>query len=188
MADNSKGALRQQVAARRRELVPGRDRAADAEALAIDALTAAHEAGVLAGDWVAAYESLSSEPPTEATIAALAARGIRVMVPITLPGGDLDWREVGTDEPLGADAVADARLVLVPAQAVDGSGIRLGRGKGCYDRALPRTQAVTVAVVHPWEVTDEDLPADPHDQPVDAVMAAGLGVRWFRGSTRPARG
>ena len=187
MADDRKGALRQQVAARRRELVVGRDRAADAEALAIDALAAAHDAGVRAGDWVAAYESLPTEPPTEATIAALAARGIRVMVPITLPGWDLDWREVGTDEPLGADAVATARLVLVPAQAIDGAGARLGRGKGCYDRVLPRTRAVTVAVVHPWEVTADDLPVDPPDQPVDAVMAAGLGLRWFRRSPRPAR-
>lgn len=187
MAENRKDALRQQVAARRRELVPGRDRAADAEALAIDALAAAHEAGVQPGDWVAAYESLPSEPPTEATIAALTARGIRVMVPVTLPGWDLDWREAGTDAPLGTDAVGTARLVLLPAQAVDATGTRLGRGRGCYDRVLPRTDAVTVAVVHPWEVTDEDLPAEPHDHPVDAVMAAGLGVRWFRTSTRPAR-
>jgi 5-formyltetrahydrofolate cyclo-ligase len=187
VAENRKDTLRAQVGARRRELVPGRDRAADAEALAIDALAAAHDAGVRPGDWVAAYESLPSEPPTEASIAALAARGIRVMVPITLADWDLDWREVGTEVALGVDAVADARLVLVPAQGVDGSGTRLGRGKGCYDRVLPRTRGLAVAVVHPWEVTDDDLPAEPHDRPVDAVMAAGLGVRWFRGSTPPGR-
>jgi 5-formyltetrahydrofolate cyclo-ligase len=182
-----KDSLRAQVGARRRELVPGRDRAADAEALAIDALAAAHDAGVRPGDWVAAYESLPSEPPTEAAIAALAARGIRVIVPITQPDWDLDWREAGTDLALGTDAVGDARLVLVPAQCVDASGTRLGRGRGCYDRVLPRTRGAVVAVVHPWEVTDEVLPAEPHDRPVDAVMAAGLGVRWFRTSTRPAR-
>ena len=187
MAENRKDTLRARAGARRRELVPSRDRAADAEALAIDALAAAHDAGVQPGDWVAAYESLPSEPPTEATIAALAARGIRVMVPITLPDWDLDWREAGTDVALGADAVGDARLVLVPAQGVDATGTRLGRGKGCYDRVLPRTHGLSVAVVHPWEVSDDDLPSEPHDRPVDAVMAAGLGVRWFRTSTEPGR-
>ena len=175
MDAGSKDALRQQLRARRRELVPGRDRAADARALELDALRVAHDAGVGAGDWVAAYESMPSEPPTEALIAAMNARGIRVMVPITCADWDLDWREAGSEQPLGREAVADARVVFVPAQAVDRSGTRLGRGRGCYDRALERTTALTVAVLHPWELVDQ-LPSDPHDHPVDAVVAAGLGV------------
>jgi 5-formyltetrahydrofolate cyclo-ligase len=59
---------------------------------------------------------------------------------------------------------------------VDRSGTRIGQGKGCYDRVVPRTGARLVAVVHPWEVLDEELPSESHDRPVHAVMAAGLGV------------
>ena len=173
----AKASLRAELKARRRIEVLERDRAEDAQALALDALRVAHEAGLGRGAWVAAYESLASEPPTQAMVDALLGRGIRVMVPITQDDWDLDWREVGTDEPLGAEAVSEAKVVFVPAQAVDLHGHRLGRGKGCYDRALPRTQALVVAVVHPWEVLDRPVPHEPHDRTVDAVIAAGLGVR-----------
>jgi 5-formyltetrahydrofolate cyclo-ligase len=67
-------------------------------------------------------------------------------------------------------------VVFLPAQAVDRHGTRLGRGKGCYDRALARTTARTVALVHPWEVLDEALPAEPHDHPVDAALTAEQGL------------
>jgi 5-formyltetrahydrofolate cyclo-ligase len=70
------------------------------------------------------------------------------------------------------DAIGRAGVVFVPAQSVDRAGTRVGRGKGCYDRALPRTAAVTIAVVHPWEVSGEPLPHDEHDRPVDAVLTA----------------
>jgi 5-formyltetrahydrofolate cyclo-ligase len=173
----AKQAVRGRLRAQRRELVPARDRAADAEAIALDGLHAAHEARVDRGDWVAAYQSTELEPPTEALIASLTARGIRVMVPITLEDWDLDWREVGTTTPLGVDAIGGARLVFLPAHAVDSSGTRIGQGKGCYDRAMMRTTCALVAIVHPWEVVDETLPRDAHDRPVDAVIAAGLGLR-----------
>ncbi|WP_195908175.1 5-formyltetrahydrofolate cyclo-ligase [Nostocoides sp. HKS02] len=174
---DAKALVRARLRSRRRAEVAGRDRAEDAESLALDGLRVAHEAGLARGSWVAAYESTPLEPPTEALIAALVARGIRVMVPITLPDWDLDWREVGIPDPLGSAAIGRAQVVFVPAHAVDGWGNRVGQGKGCYDRVLPRTSALVVAVVHPWEVLDEPLPHDAHDRPVDAVMAAGLGVR-----------
>ncbi len=170
--------VRGQLRRLRRERVPARDRAADAEALALSALEAARAAGVGPGDWVAAYESTATEPPTQALVAAFLARGIRVMVPVTLPDWDLDWREVGSESPLGLEAIGRASVVFVPAHGVDANGTRIGQGKGCYDRALPRTAATLVAVVHPWEVVlDRDLPREPHDRPVDAVIAAGAGLR-----------
>ena len=168
--------MRARLRDRRQTEVAGRDRAADGLALALDALRVAHDAGVRRGSWVAAYESMPLEPPTEALLEALAARGIRVMVPVTLPEWDLDWREVGTDVTLGREAIGQAEVVFVPAHAVDADGHRIGQGKGCYDRALPRTQALVVAVVHPWELVDETLPHEPHDRLVHAVIAAGRGV------------
>jgi 5-formyltetrahydrofolate cyclo-ligase len=176
----TKDAVRRRLRELRRERVPTRDRASDAEAIAIDGLAAAHAAGVTRGDWVAAYEAMPSEPPTEALVTALSARGIRVMVPITLADWELDWRENGTTTALGREAIAEARVVFLPALGVDTAGTRIGKGRGCYDRTVPRTDALLVAVVHPWEVLEEPLPREEHDRPVDAVIAAGLGLRALR--------
>ena len=183
-----KAELRRRLRTLRRERVPARDRAADAESIALLALEVAHEAGVGRGGWVAAYESTPTEPPTEALVAALQGRGVRVLIPVTLPDWDLDWREAGSEESLGRDAVGRAAVVFVPAHAVDGTGTRIGQGKGCYDRALARTDGVRVAVVHPWEVAREALPREEHDLPVDAVITAATGLRRLPSwRTRPAR-
>ena len=201
MPSATKTAVRQRLRALRRERVPGRDRARDAEELARSALQVVYAAGLGRDDWVAAYEATPFEPPTAAMVSALSARGIRVMVPVTLADWDLDWREVGpeaapamdrsgmagpgadglgADGPgtvtLGTEAIGRAKVVFLPAHGVDRSGTRIGQGKGCYDRVLPRTTARLVAVVHPWELLDEELPSEPHDRPVHAVMAADMGV------------
>lgn len=176
-APEDKAAVRGRLRRLRREQVPGRDRAADGEAIALAALRAAREAGVGRGDWVAAYESMPTEPPTEALVAAFVARGVRVLLPLTLADWDLDWREAGSGTALGLDAVGRAKVVFVPAHGVDVDGTRIGQGKGCYDRALPRTAATLVAVVHPWELLEDDLPRESHDRAVDAVVTAEGGLR-----------
>ena len=176
MQVSTKEDVRRSLRAGRRERVPSRDRAKDDESISLAALEVAYAGGLGPGDWVAAYEAMPSEPPTEALVAALSARGIRVMVPITLEDWDLDWREAGSPEPLGREAIAQARVVFVPALAVDRSGTRMGKGKGCYDRAVARTSARLVALVHPWEVLADPLPREPHDRPVHAVITAQDGV------------
>jgi 5-formyltetrahydrofolate cyclo-ligase len=100
------------------------------------------------------------------------------MVPITLPDLDLDWAEAGTSDPLGRDAIGRARVVFVPALALDHAGTRMGQGGGCYDRVLPRSPAArVVALVHPWEVRDDELPREEHDLPVPEVLTAETAVR-----------
>ena len=183
MPPSTKTAVRQHLRELRRERVPGRDRERDAAELALAALEVGYAAGLAPGDWVAAYEATPLEPPTDAMVAAFVARGIRVMVPVTLEDWDLDWREVtragGDGEPLGRSAVGRASVVFVPAHGVDRSGTRIGQGRGCYDRALPRTDAMVVAVVHPWEVLDEELPREEHDRPVHAAITADSGMTPF---------
>jgi 5-formyltetrahydrofolate cyclo-ligase len=177
-----KRALRAMVRAQRRELVAGRDRAADAESIARSAVELAEALGLVPGDWVSAYEARPTEPPTDRLIEAMQARGIRVMVPITLPDLDLDWAEAGGGEPLGLGAIATARVVFLPALSVDTTGTRLGQGGGCYDRAVPRAPgARLVAIVHPWEVRADPLPREEHDRPVEAVITAGAPPRSLAG-------
>lgn len=181
-----KTALRAVVRQERRARVPGRDRAADAADLVAAVLGLVE--GVLdrtderrAASTVAVYESLRLEPPTDAVIEALLARGFLVIAPITLADHDLDWCDVADPArtPLGMSVIGEAALVLVPASGIDPVGARLGRGGGSYDRALARTSGLAVAVVWPWELRDDALPTEPHDRPVDAVLAPGVAVRPF---------
>ena len=73
-------------------------------------------------------------------------------------------------------------MVLVPAQAVDEHGDRLGQGGGYYDRfiaSLPGLGRVPklLAMVFEHELMPAgSFPVDPFDQRVDAVATAS-GVR-----------
>ncbi|CAM5462948.1 5-formyltetrahydrofolate cyclo-ligase [Streptomyces fimicarius] len=146
---------------------------------------------------VAAYVSVGREPGTRALLEALRGRGVRVLLPVLLPDNDLDWAAYGGPEHLlpagrgllepdgprlGPDAVLDADTVLLPGLAVDGAGMRLGRGGGSYDRVLAR---LTAAGAHPALVVllyDDEVvarvPSEPHDHPVDAVVTPA-GARRF---------
>lgn len=142
----------------------------------------------LATGRVAAYASVGTEPDTSALLAALD----EVLLPVLLPDGDLDWAvhhgtlvagPRGLLEPtgrrLGRDAVADCAVVVVPALAVDRSGVRLGRGGGSYDRVLGRTTGYVVAALHVGELV-ATLPAEPHDRPVHAAVLPDLGLVRLR--------
>ena len=188
-----KQALRRVLRARRRSLLPQRDRRADAAAIAaaasafLDTLplpssgTGEHPA-YDAQPCVAIYRSLPHEPPTEALAATLLARGVQVIVPETLPDLDLNWRELradGSEGPrLGLEGIAAAHLILAPALAIDHTGTRLGQGGGCYDRALTRRRpaALVVAIVNDQEYAASALPYDKHDVRVDAVITPGGGL------------
>jgi 5-formyltetrahydrofolate cyclo-ligase len=62
---------------------------------------------------------------------------------------------------------------------VDRTGVRLGYGGGCYDRALTRIRpgALVVALLHEGELLEEPLPAEDHDRRVDAVALPSGVVR-----------
>ncbi|MFF8471244.1 5-formyltetrahydrofolate cyclo-ligase [Streptomyces griseus] len=146
---------------------------------------------------VAAYVSVGREPGTRALLEALRGRGVRVLLPVLLADNDLDWAAYegpehllpagrGLLEPdgprLGPAAVVEAQAVLLPGLAVDGAGMRLGRGGGSYDRVLAR---LTAAGAHPALVVllyDDEVvarvPSEPHDRPVDAVVTPA-GARRF---------
>ncbi|WP_017597169.1 5-formyltetrahydrofolate cyclo-ligase [Nocardiopsis lucentensis] len=147
------------------------------------------------GGTVACYYSVGGEPDTRKLVTALWRRGAYVLLPVFLPGGELDWAAFdgpgslapaghGLVEPTGRrygpGALAGADAVICPALAVDREGMRLGRGAGCYDRALahkgPHTPSI--AVVHDEEFV-ASVPREPHDRPVDAVVTPGGGLRAF---------
>ena len=141
----------------------------------------------------AAYVSVGREPGTHELIEAVRASGRHVILPRLLPDLDLDWaRHTGdlqrasrgllepVGESLGPDAIGTADVVLVPGLAVDGSGHRLGRGGGSYDRALGRVPVGTFVCIllYDDEVLPE-VPVEPHDRPVTHVCTPS-GLRRLR--------
>ena len=85
-------------------------------------------------------------------------------------------------ELLGLDAIATANVVLTPGLAVDRTGMRLGQGGGCYDRALGRVPVgtFTCTLLYDDELVDE-VPSAPHDRPVTAVATPSGITRLRRG-------
>jgi 5-formyltetrahydrofolate cyclo-ligase len=78
--------------------------------------------------------------------------------------------------------VTRADVELLPGLAVDGRGMRLGRGGGSYDRVLARlertgAQPALVVLLYDAEVVAR-VPAEAHDRPVHAVVTPS-GVRRF---------
>ncbi|MGH3545349.1 MAG: 5-formyltetrahydrofolate cyclo-ligase [Mycobacteriales bacterium] len=137
---------------------------------------------------------MNTEPPilpelvlqaaTQTNVLAANSAQPVVLLPIWRSGSELDWAAYsgvgdlvesprGLWEPLGprlgAAAIYDVDLVLVPALAADTRGNRLGRGAGCYDRALARTRVAAVAIVYDHELVGE-IPNFEHDVPMSAVI------------------
>lgn len=149
---------------------------------------------------VAAYVSVGSEPGTGRLLDGLVEAGHRVILPLTVgslrDGGlDLDWAAYAGPEslatarfgllepltrPLGRDAVAMADAVLVPGLAVSPTGVRMGKGGGCYDKALARLPLGTFSCVLLYD--DEvglEVPVEAHDRTVTAA-ATPSGLHHLR--------
>lgn len=93
----------------------------------------------------------------------------------------------GIPEPLSSSPVVapeEVDWVLVPGLGFDARGHRLGRGAGHYDRLLPtlRPDVPRWALILDAQWV-EDLPIEPHDQPVDGVADFRREVRT---NCRPA--
>lgn len=144
---------------------------------------------------VTCFASLPDEPDTGGFLEWSSTREVAVLLPVTRPGGALEWVRhgggfasgpLGIPEPIGAPAdpaeVAGLDLMLIPACAVDRNGVRLGWGGGYFDRFLVglETRPPVYAVVF-----DEDLvprlPRESHDVPVEGVITPS-GVRRFAGT------
>jgi 5-formyltetrahydrofolate cyclo-ligase len=191
--NRDKAAARDRLLAARRQLTPAERAGAGRDIRdAVLSLPETQMAGT-----VAAYYSIGSEPETHGLLFALWKRGTYVLLPVLLPDGDLDWASYEgpdslrpgpryltepTEPPRGAGAISSADLVLVPALAVDHSGVRLGRGGGSYDRALARvgTPVPTVALLYDSEFIPH-VPSGAHDQRVRLIARPAAGITRLPG-------
>ena len=84
---------------------------------------------------------------------------------------DLATGSYGIEEPTGElfTDYAAIDFVAVPGVAFDNAGNRLGRGKGYYDRLLPRLTAFKAGICFPFQLVEE-VPAEPFDIRMDTII------------------
>lgn len=139
-----------------------------------------------------AYLPSQDEPNVRPFLAWAQENDIRVLLPVSRDDGLLDWVVLsdteqkglhGMPEPvgelLGPIAINDADLILVPAAAVDRSGMRLGWGRGYYDRTLGSMEKrpPVFAVIFGSELVDS-VPLELHDKGVDGVVTPEGIIRF----------
>ncbi len=179
---DAKRALRAELRERRQlRSQAARDAATVGIRTQLDALT--ERLGVRS---MSCFLSTTTEPGTREFVDAAVARGIRVLLPITRADGLLDWSVAvpgaditeglfGMPEPegelLGPIAVGDVDLLVIPAAAVGRDGMRLGWGRGYFDKTLGSMEGCppVYAVIFDSEILDE-VPSDVHDQPVTGIV------------------
>ncbi len=131
---------------------------------------------------VLAFWSLPDEIDTHDFVIKWAAQK-RIVLPVVV-GDELEFRlykgveylqkssGFGIMEPKTGELVdpKEINFAIIPGVAFDLKGNRLGRGKGFYDRTLPKLiNAVKVGVAYEFQLIDS-VPVSEHDHPVDFVI------------------
>lgn len=180
-ASHQKRALRAELRERRRNMTT-LEREAATEGLTNALIELVTDLSVRS---ISCYLSLPNEPNTRPFINWAESHGIRVLFPVTREDGLLDWTVggshieteglFGTPEPLGEllgpIAINDVDLIIVPAASIGRDGLRLGWGRGYYDKTLGSMdkRPPVYAVIYDDELVDA-VPRELHDQPVDGVV------------------
>ena len=152
-----------------------------------------------------AYFSVGKEPATLAIISKLLKEGKRVCLPLCVDldeeghrTGTVDAMEArvitGFDDLVpGAYDIPEPKadtvmmlpeyidLIILPCLSCDRNCNRIGRGAGYYDKFLSKTRkdCFTLAICFEEMLMDE-IPMEPHDRPVDAVVTEKQIYRWRR--------
>lgn len=142
--------------------------------------------------YVAAYLPAQDEPNIRPFLLWAQEHDIRVLLPVSRDDGLLDWavssdaEQEGIDgmpepvgELLGPIAINDVDLIIIPAAAVDRTGMRMGWGRGYFDRTLGSMEKCppVFAVIFDNELVDS-VPTELHDKRVNGVVAPG-GITSF---------
>ena len=136
-----------------------------------------------AGMTILLYWPLRDEVQTSSVAERLYKDGHRILLPV-VDGDSLLLREYcgvqnmragafGILEPQGGlfDDFGAIDLAFIPGRAFTADGLRLGRGKGYYDRLLPQIACPKIGVCFQFQIVGE-LPSEPHDIPMDEVIAS----------------
>ncbi|MDQ0390856.1 5-formyltetrahydrofolate cyclo-ligase [Labrys monachus] len=133
---------------------------------------------------VGLYEAFRDEIHPGEVARRLAAGGRRLALPATpkfgqplvfrawAPGDPLVQGRMNIPEPSPDAPEVYPQVLLVPPVAFDRRGYRIGYGAGFYDRTIPmlRARHPVFALGYAFACQEtEDLPAEHHDVPLDAI-------------------
>lgn len=151
---------------------------ADSEAIMQKLETDAH---FLQAQTVLLYHSLPDEVNTHEfirkwgqvkTLLLPAVVGDDLELKVYSPSHELHPGAFGISEPGGTNFTdyASIGFVAVPGMAFDKAGNRLGRGKGYYDRLLPKLpNAYKAGICFPYQLVEE-VPTEVTDIKMDSVI------------------
>lgn len=128
------------------------------------------------------YHSLPDEVNTHDLIRVLHAQGKTILLP-TIVGLDLNLHVYKGEHALSTSAsygilestgtlftdYASIDLAVIPGMAFTLMGDRLGRGKGYYDRLLPRLFCPFFGLAFPFQIVPH-IPTERHDIPMTEVI------------------
>lgn len=142
---------------------------------------------VTGAESVLLFAPIGDEPDILPLAKELLGRGASVFFPVSLTEetklefhrvtelselcvGAYGIREPSRELPLFRDS--ESAVCIVPALAFDRRGMRIGYGKGYYDRFLSTFGGKRFGVVYSQMLFDK-LPADKYDIPVDMIITEG---------------
>lgn len=177
--NHDKSALRKRIKDMKRQFS---DKELEELSLPIISRLFAHPA-TISSKTILMYYSLPDEVNTHHAINQLVQSGKTVLLPRVVDGenmemrvyekpGDLAPGYYGIMEPTGKTYTAydNIDVAVVPGMAFDSQGHRLGRGKGYYDRFLPKAaRAYKIGVCFDFQ-KQNCIPADSHDIAMDCVI------------------
>lgn len=129
------------------------------------------------------YMPLKGEADTSFIMEKAFLDGKKVAVPVTHPVGldispyyitektEYKKGSFSVKEPIGESVAEkeDIDLIIVPGVAFDKRGVRLGFGKGCYDRFLEDFKGIKVGFSLGFQIYDE-IPSEKHDVKMDYIV------------------
>ncbi len=177
-----KSELRQQIRARKSEFSNQQLAALSSEIIH----SILHDEDVSNAQTIMAYFSLPDEVCTHSLIPLLHAQGKTVLLPV-VEGQDIVLKEYESEqtlaigkyniyEPQGTTFTDYQKIevALIPGMAFDANGNRLGRGKGYYDRFLPKLKnAKRIGVCFDFQMV-EQVPTNEFDEKMEKVICSGF--------------
>ena len=136
---------------------------------------------------IACYFPIGSEVNTHSMMLDILKQGKNLLLPKIIDGNiqfyivpNLEKLEKGSFEIMEPkDSCAKAEkidCVLIPTVGVSKLGVRLGYGKGYYDRFLLSTDAVKISLTYSKQIV-KSIPSDSHDIKINWIITEDQNIK-----------